>query len=252
MDMEETATQTAQDTSEGVEGTGAEQFGQTMEEAIGGLFPDTPAPDRATPAPQAHRAQITGVTVETNKDNTATWLKVSYKSLETASDDSLTVFLPQAYIDNPTIDPSTLSTAPGPVGASGKAAPSDRQKYAAAVRNSGKAAKVGAIIGHSTLPSDGTALGDGTIETIARFAIEQGHRPTSSTTPRTFQQLAEYLNGLTVGTTCVALLLPQGGDGEFADRLRTKRFVSQEFADNILKPFDPVKGRGYRRLWLNE
>lgn len=250
--MEETAA--VQTQTIGTEDVGSvdEVLGQSMEETIGGLFPSTPPPDRATPAPQAHRAQITGVTVESNKDNTATWLKVSYKSLETASDDSLTVFLPQAYIDNPTVDPATLSTLPGPVGQSGKAAPSDRQKYAAAVRNSGKAGKAGAIIAHSTLPSDGTALGDGTIETIARFAIEQGHTPTVTTTPRTFAQLAEYLNGLTVGTTAVALLLPQGGDGEFADRLRTKRFVSQEFAENVLKTFDPVKGRGYRRLWLNE
>jgi hypothetical protein len=252
--MEETAAvqQETQDITAGDVGSVNEVLGTSMEETIEGFFPSTPAPDRPAPVPQAHRATITGVSIETNKDQTAQWLKVSYQSLDNGQDDSLTVFLPQAYIDNPLVDATTLSTAPGPIGASGKAAPSDRQKYAANVRNSGKAAKEGAIIAHSTLPSTGEALGDGTLETLIRFATEQGHRATTTRAPRTFVEVAEYLNGLLAGTEAVALLLPQGGDGDFADRLRTKRFVSQTFAEEILKPFDPTKGKGYRRLWLNE
>src|SRR5690348_17362075 len=119
--IEETAAATALDTTG--DGVDNGMVGQSMEEAIGGLFPNTPAPDRPSPAPQAHRARITGVTIENNKDQTAQWLKVSYTSLDNGQDDSLTVFLPQAYIDNPSVDPATLSTAPGAVGANGKAAP---------------------------------------------------------------------------------------------------------------------------------
>jgi hypothetical protein len=216
------------------------------------LFPDTPAPMRAAPVPQAHRVRITGVSVESSKDTLTQWLKISYTSLDTAGDDALTVFLPQQYIDNPAVDPETLSKAPGPIGASGRPTPSEHQKYAAAVRNHGKAAKAGAIIAHSMNPSDGNELGDGTLETLIRFAKEQDHKVRSINVPRTFVQVAEYLNGLCTGTECVALLLPQGGDGEFSDRLRTRRFVSPAFAENVLKGYDPNKGRGYRRLWLNE
>jgi len=249
MTFEETAgTAEAIETSTG----DSPDVGQTMGDTIGSLFPDTPAPDRPVPAPQAHRARITGVTAETSKEGETRFLKVSYQSLETAADDSLMIFPPQAYVDNPLIDASALSTETPVNPNTGRNQMSDRQKYANSVRNSGKVAKEGSIIGHSTLPSDGTALGDGTIETIARFAKEQGHTVSTATTPRTFDQLAAYLNQLVTGTEVVALLRPQGGDGEFADRLRTQRFVSQEFAENVLKTYNPQNGRGYRRLWMNE
>lgn len=192
----------------------------TATEDAGGLFPDSPAPDRAIPQPQAHRGVITGVTAETTPNTGTQFLKFSYRSKETANDDSLAVWLPKAYALNPTLDPATLSDEQS-IKEDGTRGMSERAKYARAVRNS---------------------KGTGTIESIAKIANEQGHT-VSLPIPRTFTQLAEYLNSLCAGTEIVALLKAEGGDGEFADRLRTQGFTSQEYADN------PKFLKNYRKLW---
>ena len=192
------------------------------EEEAGDLFPSTPPPEKAVPAPQAHRAVITGVTAETSAEKGTRYLKFSYQSKETASADALMVFLPLAFIENPQIDAATLSDEPGPISAtSGRPGPSERQKYATNVRNS---------------------KGDATIQVIKDLAVAQGHS-VSLPSPRTFEQFANYLNQLCVGTELVALLKADGGDGEFADRLKTRRFVNFEYADNAKAL------KGYRKLW---
>jgi hypothetical protein len=98
---------------------------------------------------------------------------------------------------------------------------SERAKYARAVRNS---------------------KGNGTIESIAKIANEQGHT-VSLPIPRTFTALAAYLNELCTGTEIVALLKADGGDGEFADRLRTTGFTSLEYAES------PKALKSFRKLW---
>lgn len=208
-----------------------ELLGTSMDDAIADLFPDTPAPEKPAPKPQAHRARITGVTLESNAEGTK-WLKFSYQSLENGSDDALTVFPPVAYVNNPMVDPATLSTETPINPETGRPRMSERQKYAQSVRNSGKT------------KTDGTKIpGDGTIETIMRFAKEQGHAVPLAQTPRTFEKVAEYLNALCTGTEVVALLRAQGGDGEFSDRLRTSRFVDFTYADQ------PKSLKGYVKLW---
>jgi hypothetical protein len=226
--MDETATQQERETVDEtqVDGTLAAE-----NELPGGMFPDSPAPDRVVPAPQAHRGRITGVAIENPKDGGGTpFLKISCKSLETAADDALAVFLPVEYVNNVLVDPATLSKEET-VTPNGNKAPSPYAKYGQTVRNSGKTAK------------DGTHIpGDGTLETLIRFATEQGHS-VALATPRTFEQVANYLNSLCTGTEVVALMRAKGGDGEFADRLRTIRFVDFTYADGEKSLKD------YRKLW---
>lgn len=222
--FDETAgTQEAFDDSAPVDTTNAETTlaaEEATEEAAGGLFPDTPAPDNPIPAPQAHRGVITGVTAETALNTGTRFLKFSYQSKETANSDNLAIWLPVAYADNPMVDAETLSDEQ-PIKEDGSKGMSERAKYARAVRNK---------------------KGTGTIQTIVKMAEDQGHT-VSLPAPRTFSQLASYLNQLCTGTEIVALLRAQGGDGEFADRLRTQNFVSQEYADN------PKFLKNYRKLW---
>jgi hypothetical protein len=192
----------------------------------GGLFPNTPPPDKPIPVPQAHRGRITGVTAETGKDNGGRYLQFTWKSLETAQDDNLSVFPPQEYIDNPLVDPATLSTV-APVlnrndGSGTFEGDSPRVKYAKTVRNS---------------------KGDGTIESIVALAISQGHTSGGISTPRTFDEVAAYLNALVVGTDVIALMRAKGGDGDFADRLRTVRFGDPANIDS------PKHFKNYRKLW---
>src|SRR5438105_3299684 len=115
MSMEETGVQQQRETvvvDETTTGSVDEVLGHTeaastittMEEAIGNMFPDTPAPDRVVPSPQAHRGRITGVTAETTQAGQR-YLKVSWTSLETAGDDNLGIFPPQEYVDNVLVDP---------------------------------------------------------------------------------------------------------------------------------------------------
>jgi hypothetical protein len=221
--MEETAaavaTEETVDTTEFTGTTSTEDTGTTEETT--GLFPSSAPPEKPVPTPQAHRGTITGVTVGVSKEKGTRFLQFSYKSLDTAADDVLSVFPPQAYIDNVLIDPATLSDETVINENTGKPGLSERQKYARNVRNT---------------------KGDGTIESIAKLAIDQGHT-TNRPLPRTFDQLAAYLNELTTGTEVIALLRAQGGDGDFADRLRVIRFADPANRDN------PKFFKGYRKLW---
>ena len=218
-----TATERALETETGDGGNG--NMSDETSTLAGGLFPDTPAPEKPVPQPQAHMGRITGVTAETF-DSGARALKFSWQSLDTAQDDNLTVFPPKEYCDNPQVDPATLSDSDGEtrVGKDGNPYTTDstRVQYAKRVRNK---------------------KGDGTIESIIALAIAQGHTVSSSTVPRTFQQVADYLNALCTGTEVIALLRAQGGDGDYADRLRTTRFGNPENAGN------PKFFKNYRRLW---
>lgn len=208
------------------------------------LFPDTPAPDRPVPAPQAHRVRITGVTLGAWPSGDA-YLDFHYTSMETAADDKLTVTPPKAYASNPLVDAKTLSTEET-LSQNGKKVPSEQAQYARSIRNSGRSTKKGGFFPNTTLfiEAGESVPGDGTIETIMRFAKEQGRTVNVAHVPQTIGQVVEYLNALCTGTEAVALLRAQGGDGDFADRLRTQRFVSKEYAEQegVLKD--------YRRIWM--
>jgi hypothetical protein len=200
-----------------------EGFTGLLEGEVGGLFPSTPPPERPLPEPQAHRGRITSVTVQ-EFENGGKGLKFNWKSLENAQDDSLMPFLPQEYIDNPQVDATILSeVAPTINKADGTTFEGDspRVKYAKSVRNS---------------------KGTGVIETIVKYAVAQGHSCVRQQ-PRTFEQLAAYLNELCTGTDIVALMRAKGGDGDFSDKLRTTAFGSIENVGNT-KFF-----KNYRRLW---
>jgi hypothetical protein len=224
-DMEDSAaTERALETETGDGGGGI--VSDETSTTVGGLFPDTPAPEKPVPQPQAHRGRITGVTAETF-DSGARALKFSWQSLENAQDDNLTVFPPKEYCDNPQVDPATLRdddgvTKTSPDGSRTYTTDSTRVQYAKRVRNK---------------------KGDGTIESIIALAIEQGHSVASSHVPRTFEQVAAYLNELTTGTEVIGLMQAQGGDGEYADRLRTTRF------GNPINTSNPKFFRKYRKLW---
>ena len=198
---------------------GEEEIGQDNEQP-GALFPDTPAPDRPIPQPQAHRGVITSVTAEVAPNTGTQFLKFGWKSKETGNDDNLAIWLPQAYAINPMVDSATLSDEQ-PIKEDGTKGMSERAKYARAVRNS---------------------KGNGTIESIVKLAIEQGHQ-VSLPQPRTFNQLASYLNALCVGTEIVATMRAEGGDGDYADRLRTSAFVGFEYASS------QKALKNYRKLW---
>jgi hypothetical protein len=211
----------------------------TVTEGTTGLFPDTPAPTAPAPKPQAHRVRVTGVTEGTWPSGDKN-IQISLTSLETGSDFRFTLNPPTAYINNVLVDPSTLSDEET-INENGNTVPSERVQYARSVRNSGKdgdSNKKGGYFPNTTqyIDAGNPVPGDGTIETLARFAIEQGHTVTAPM-PRTFTQLVTYLNNLTTGVECVALLKAKG------DFLNVQRLVSTEYAsqERVLK--------GYRRLW---
>jgi len=187
-----------------------------------GLFPSTPAPDKPIPLPEAHRARIDGVTAETSPNTGTQYLKFSYTSLDTGIQDTLSVFPPTAYVIDPGVDGSTLSDE-RPVKEDGTLGMSERAKYARNVRNT---------------------KGDGTIQLISQFAIEQG-RVWQGGTAKTFDELAAGLNQLTSGVEVVAFRKADtGGDPQYADRLRTTRFANINTASNPKYYKPPVK-----RMW---
>jgi len=188
----------------------------------GGFFPNTPAPDKPSPKPQAHRATITGVTTGTSKTKGTPFLSVAFRSLDTGLEDRLDIFPPAAYVANPQVDPNTISDEPT-VKEDGTTGMSERAKYARNVRNS---------------------KGDGTIQELVGFATEQGHT-TDLGAPTTFDEVGAYLNDVVTNTE-VVVSLSADKDGAFTDRLRARRF------SNIVTASNNKYYKNVQRMWESQ
>jgi len=197
--------------TEEVEAPTEGEMQQAAQKAEGDLFsemlPDTPELVVPPPDPEAHRGTITGVTRE-DASTGSVGIKISLTSTDTGLQTELIIWPPKQFVDDITVDPTTLSDEPVP----GKKQ-SPKERYGQVVRNSTKT---------------------GEIQKLLALASEQDRH--ASQVPTEFDTFVALLDELLSGLQCVfTRRVEKNNDPQFTDRLKVATIESINTVDNPKK-----------------
>src|SRR5271157_678841 len=171
------------------------------------MLPNTPELVVPPPEPEVTRGEITGVSRE-DAATGSVGIRVSLKSTDTAVEDSLTYWPPIEFVEDISVDPSTLSNEPKP----GKKQ-SPRERYGVVVRNSTKTAD---------------------IQKLLALAAEQDRHITGA--PNDFDEFVALLDELLTGIPVVFTRRPEkNAEPQYANRLKVGVIEPASAAENPKK-----------------
>ena len=197
---------------------------QTPEEAVAqdhfapGDGIETPELRIPAPPAQAHRGQVTGMELETF-DSGATSMTFKLLSLENGREDQMRVFLPRDWVEDITIDPTTLPKEDG------------NNQFMSYVRN--------------VYNSDGTA----TFQVLRQIAGLSGRQvPEGTERPTTLDEFFAQMETIVPGITVVyTLATNKRAEPQFANRLEVKSIFNP---DDVIG--NPKKLKRYLKMWKQE
>jgi hypothetical protein len=180
--------------------------------------------------PDAHRATIQAVTLETFEKTGSKGIKVSLKSQDADFETDLIFFPPTAFTDNPLVDPKTLSDVP-PEGKK----QSPKQRYAQTVANSKGTADLQSL--RAVAKEQGRAFD------AAAFQAALG-----KTSFSTIEEYVAVYNHVLAGLDVVFTRRPEKNeeDPRFDGRLKVNRILPISVA------YDPKQLKNYKKAWIIE
>jgi hypothetical protein len=146
----------------------------TTEGASNGFF-DTPDPDMPLPKPKKHRGTVSSVITLLSKEKRTGGIEITIHSDSNGKDYTKTIWVLEAFRDNPRIDPETLRDLPVPEGKE----QSPFQRYGRTIRNKKGTGELQQLL------TAGTVVG----RTYGRY--------------NTFVELGEVLNSALQGTPVI-------------------------------------------------
>lgn len=184
---------------------------------LGGIIDTSHELTLPPPEPDAHRAAIVSVTSEVYETGT-TSLNFALTSLDGGFAEEYKIFLPNAFVEDINVDPTTLSDVPVP----GKKQ-SPRQRYAQVVHNSDNRSE---------------------LDLLFAIAAEQGRNTDGMERPKTFEDFVNTVNTLFNGLEVIFLRNVEESE-QYGDRLKVRKLVSPTLAHN------PKALKKYKKAWEN-